>query len=189
MDVSQHVAKIYVAHTELAPADFVAIFHRWIQSARIEHALLIDVADYSHVHDGPGVLLVAEQGYWGMDRGERRLGMQYRQRHGQPATAASGAAAALCQALGACALLEEDMAGKIEFAVDEVLVGFDDRLRAPNDAATLAALQPDLMAVAARLFGGPEVTVSQAGSPGGCFRARLSGAASGSVNELLARLV
>ena len=36
----------------------IPVFHRWIQQKRGPH-MLIDVADYSHVPSGPGILLVA----------------------------------------------------------------------------------------------------------------------------------
>ena len=47
-----------VDSVELAPRDFIPIFHEWIKSRRLEDEVMIDVADYSHVPDGPGVILV-----------------------------------------------------------------------------------------------------------------------------------
>lgn len=40
---------------ELAP--FIELFHRFIQNGTLE-GLLLDVADYAHVPDGPGVMLI-----------------------------------------------------------------------------------------------------------------------------------
>ena len=39
------------------PREFVPVFHRWIQTQAVRDQLLIDVADYEHVPEGPGVLL------------------------------------------------------------------------------------------------------------------------------------
>ena len=50
----------------------IPIFHRVIQEQRLP-LLLIDVADYSHVPGGPGVLLVAHEGFYSMEQpGERQ---------------------------------------------------------------------------------------------------------------------
>ncbi len=38
--------------------DFIPLFHRWIQEQAIDGHLLIDVHDYSHIQQGPGILLV-----------------------------------------------------------------------------------------------------------------------------------
>ena len=48
-------------------ADFIPVFHRWIQGQVVEDHLLIDVHDYSHVQDGPGVLLVAHEGQFSLN--------------------------------------------------------------------------------------------------------------------------
>jgi len=56
---------------------FVPIFHSWIQKQAVEGHLLIDIHDYSHVHRGPGILLVAHEGNFSMDQAEGRLGLFY----------------------------------------------------------------------------------------------------------------
>ena len=42
--------------------DFIPIFHGWIQKQMLDGHLLIDIHDYSHIHHGPGILLVAHEG-------------------------------------------------------------------------------------------------------------------------------
>jgi hypothetical protein len=54
--------------------DLVPVFHGWIRDRRIPHELLIDVADYSHVHQGPGVILVGHRAMYGIDRTDGRPG-------------------------------------------------------------------------------------------------------------------
>ena len=53
--------------------EFIPIFHRWIQNKALSD-LLIDVADYSHVHAGPGILLIAHEGNYAVDETGNRRG-------------------------------------------------------------------------------------------------------------------
>ena len=48
--------------------EFVPVFHSWIQLKTVPDHMLIDVADYSHVKDGPGTLLVAHEANIYLDR-------------------------------------------------------------------------------------------------------------------------
>ena len=41
------------------------MFHRWIQTRAVD-GLLIDVADYTHLKDGPQVLLAGHEGNYSM---------------------------------------------------------------------------------------------------------------------------
>src|SRR4030095_5221476 len=60
--------KLFAADgSSVQPREFVPIFHRWIQTQAVANHLLIDVADYAHVPDGPGVLLVAHEGNFSLD--------------------------------------------------------------------------------------------------------------------------
>jgi hypothetical protein len=185
MHAARAMAKVFVAHSDIDSHDTIAIFHRWIQTQRLDDTLLIDVADYSHVHHGPGVLLVAHEAYWGMDASDGRLGMQYRRRLAAADAAEPALRAALHHALRACAHLEKDLAGKLTFDTRELLVGFDDRLRAPNSAASYQALESSLRSVADALRPGAEATVEHAGTPKGGFRARLRYADAAPLGELL----
>ena len=45
--------------------EFIPVFHDWIQNPSGE--LLIDVVDYRHVHDGPGVILIAHDAHYAID--------------------------------------------------------------------------------------------------------------------------
>ncbi len=181
----QPVAELCTASCELAPRECIAIFHRWIQSRRWPDVLLLDVADYSHVADGPVVLLVAHQGFLSLNRDYGRLGLLWRERRGEPRPAAEGLRAAVEMVLRAATELDRDAGGKIRFAPGELSVGFDDRLNAPNDAATFAALRPELDALGTALYGRADVT--QGGDPKSCFRASLRGSAA-SLADLAARV-
>jgi len=131
----------------------VPVFHRFIR----EHAfdeLMIDVADYKHVKQGPGVVLVGDANDYYLDEGEGRPGLLFsRKRHG--AGPEGRLREGFARALRACKLLEEapELGGKLSFATDEILVRIPDRLRAPNEDASFAALSQELSALLDKLYG------------------------------------
>ena len=54
----------------------VNIFHGWIQEQLCEE-LLLDVADYRHVHHGPGVVLIGHEADYAIDNTDGRWGIRY----------------------------------------------------------------------------------------------------------------
>ena len=54
------------------------MLHGWIRHD-VLGTLLVDVADYTHVHHGPGVILVAREELYSMDESDGRLGLLYEQ--------------------------------------------------------------------------------------------------------------
>ena len=57
--------------------DFIPVFHSWIQKKVISDHLLIDVADYSHIQDGPGMILIAHEGNFSLDQESLQPGIMY----------------------------------------------------------------------------------------------------------------
>ena len=57
--------------------DFIPMFHNWIQNKVVPNHLLIDVADYSHIPDGPGVMLIAHEGHFSLDQENHQPGIMY----------------------------------------------------------------------------------------------------------------
>jgi hypothetical protein len=64
--------------------DFIPVFHGWIQRQALPGHMLLDVHDYSHVHHGPGILLVTHEANISIDEAEGRRGLVYIRK--QPAT-------------------------------------------------------------------------------------------------------
>jgi len=122
--------KLFVSNPAAANIrEFIPVFHSWIQGQRIRDHLLIDVHDYSHVQNGPGILLVAHEGNFSMDQAEGRLGLVYYRK--QPV--ADGFTTVFATAQAAARLLEEEPTlHAIKFRTDEFLVFSNDRLLAPN---------------------------------------------------------
>src|SRR5947209_3852895 len=52
------------------------IFHGWIQN-QVFDELLLDVADYRHVPNGPGVVLIGHEADYSIDNTDGRLGVRY----------------------------------------------------------------------------------------------------------------
>ena len=64
--------------------DVIPVFHEWIQN-RVLDELLIDVVDYRHVHNGPGVMLIAHDAHYAIDVADGHMGLLYsRRRETQP---------------------------------------------------------------------------------------------------------
>src|SRR5881394_572829 len=118
--------KLFVERDTFAPSEFVPIFHRWIQTHALPEHLLIDVADYAHVHAGPGIVLVSAEAKVHMDRGENRLGLMYVRK--QPIAGATSFSeqlrGTLLQALKAAMTLEQDpeLRGRLTFRTNEIVL-------------------------------------------------------------------
>jgi len=172
MQAQQVSAKLYAAGAA-EPDAVVRMFHRWIQSDAIDE-LMIDVVDYSHVHRGPGVLLITHEGEYSFGDGDGRLGLGYTRKRDEPGPLADKLDAVLARLLEAAALLERDLDG-VTLRADELSVRVHNRLLAPNDADTLAAARPELEQVAARLYPDAAVRIEHLADPKQLFAVRLHG--------------
>ena len=182
--------KVYADPPEaVAPAAVIPVFHRWIRE-RAGSELLIDVADYTHLVDGPHVLLVAHEANYAIDGSGGRMGLSYTRKQsagGSLADRLGGAARAL---LAAGRRLEQDPEampdGRFAFRGDEIAVIANDRLLAPNAAQSAADLRAPVRAFGDRLFGGDFTLEPLAASDRIGFS--LKAAAPASLDTLLARL-
>ena len=81
MDLQKFGIKLYLAtNGTFDSKDFIPVFHNWIQDKVVSDHILIDVADYSHIPDGPGVMLIAHEGHFSLDQENRQPGMMYMRR-------------------------------------------------------------------------------------------------------------
>ena len=169
MDLQKLGIKFFMTNPNAVPVlDFIPVFQKWIQGQVIPNHMLIDIHNYSHIHNGPGILLVAHEGNFSIDMADARTGLLYyrKQPNGD----------AVKTALHACALLEKEPAfgGRIQFRKDEVEVVANDRLVAPNEDATLAELEPVLSAALKGALGAKNFRISRTSSdPKERFSARV----------------
>ena len=155
----QHVnIKFYLENPETVKlADFAAVFNTWIQKQRLEE-LLIDVADYLHVHNGPGIMLIGHEGDYSLDNRAGRLGILYNRKEQIEGTTEEKLTQAARAALTAAQNLEKE--NGLKFSGSEVQIVVNDRLLVPNTAESFAALQPEIRSFFGQLYGGAEYSLS-----------------------------
>jgi hypothetical protein len=164
MGIDRIQVKLFAREGSEAPTTaLVSALHGWIQRGALDE-ILIDVADYSHVHEGPGVLLVAHAANYQIEtRGG--LGLRYARKRDGRGELRQRVADALSRALEAAALLEQEPAlgGKLAFDETRLEVALCDRLAAPNDDATYASLAPEIAAGIEAALPGRVVTLARGG--------------------------
>lgn len=191
MDSHKLIVKFF-AQSPVSQAAFVPVFHSFIQTRAIPGHLLIDVADYQHVHHGPGILLAAHEANFYSDEGEGRLGLLYQRKQPLEGTARlrDRLARVFTAALATCVRLEDDpsLSGKLRFRTDEILLRVNDRLRAPNTPETFRAIEPELRHFFSALFPGDEIALKHRQSTLTVFEITVAVGSSTPVRALLERL-
>lgn len=166
MDLQKINVKFYVDEDsgEVSLTDFIPVFHSWIQ---ISDGDFVDVADYSHVAAGPGIVLVAHEANVSMDNNDNRLGLLYSRKQPLSGTNREKLRTAFHLALEVCRRIEEEpvLRGKLRFRAGEALFLINDRLLAPNTEETFQSVKPELEELARRLYGGAEFTLRHRSDP------------------------
>ena len=121
----------------------IPVFHGWIENQDAKDELLIDVADYSHVPAGPGVVLIGHEGNYSVDNTGNRLGVRYNRKAAVDGSNQDRLSQAAREALAACRRLEAEprLDGKFRFNGQDIEIFINDRLIAPNNAATREAIR------------------------------------------------
>jgi septum formation topological specificity factor MinE len=154
LDLNKVVVKFFAERPEAVTfEEFIPVFHRWIQKHAVE-GMLIDVADYGHLPQGPGVGLIAHEADYFIDTMEGPLGLLYNRKTAAEGRLSDRIAAAFKAALGACMKLETEpeFQGRLKFRAGEALVVANDRLNAPNTEEGFQALRSDLAAALSKVY-------------------------------------
>jgi hypothetical protein len=186
----QHVnVKIFTRQADIDLADAIAVFHRWIQDG-VREEMLVDVADYSHVVDGPGVLLIGHEANFSLDQEHGRLGLLYNRKSASDGNAQANLRQAFTAALSASKVLEdeEQFRGRLAFDAGDCEIILNDRLLAPNTAETWEALRPELERFFAAVYGAGAFQLERRGEPRERFRVGVKATAPVELAALLARL-
>jgi hypothetical protein len=183
----QHVnVKFYIENLETVNlADYAAIFNTWIQQQRLEE-LLIDVADYLHVHNGPGIMLIGHEADYSLDNRAGRLGLLYNRKEQIEGTTLEKFAQAVRSALIAAQILERESG--LKFNGSEVQIIINDRLLVPNKAEVFSTLEPDIKSFFNQLYQGAEYSLSQNTDPRERFTVNVKTEARFDVDTLLKNL-
>lgn len=147
--------------------EFIPVFHSWIQKKTIADHLLIDVADYSRVFHGPGVVLVAHEANYSMDQTDNRLGLLYQRKQPIGGSLEQRLQSLIRATLQACRHLEDDprFKGKLKFKENEFLLISNDRLLAPNTDESFETIGKALADVIPGLYGSAEYTLTRNSDP------------------------
>jgi hypothetical protein len=183
----QHInVKLLLAKPEEVDLEpLVRIFHGWIQD-QAWGELLLDVADYRHVHESPGVILIGYEGNYSLDNRDNRLGVRYNRK----APLEGGNQDRLRQAAGAallvCERLEADprLQGKLRFNGREIEISINDRGLAPNTPATREAVKLTLLPFLDELFAGSGYSLAFHEDPRSPLEARVEASRPFSAAEL-----
>jgi hypothetical protein len=183
----QHINfKLFIENPETVNlADYAAVFNSWIQNQALEE-LLIDVADYLHVHNGPGIMLIGHEADYSLDNRAGRLGLLYNRKAQLDETTQDKLAQAARAALTAAQILEEE--NGLQFNTSEVQIIINDRLLVPNMAETFATLESDFRSFFNKLYSDSDYTLVHQSDPRERFTINVKAASRFDVETLLRNL-
>lgn len=151
IDIHRIGAKLFAADPAAIRTEaLIGIFHRWIQARDLD-GVPIDVADYKHVPDGPGVMLISHEADRAVDFADGRPGVIYQRKRDLAGTLEERIALVLRQADATAERLEgEADAGDVRFDRDEIELRFHDRGLVANDDEGAALVRPAVEAALAQ---------------------------------------
>jgi hypothetical protein len=162
MDLQHLNVKMLVKEPQEAALDaLIPVFHSWIQG-QVFDELLLDVADYRHVHDGPGVILIGHEANYSVDKTDAKLGVRYNRKAALDGSNQDRLQQATRAAVTACRRLETEpgLEGKFRFNGREMEFFVNDRLLAPPSDSTRETLRPEFEKFFEKLFGGGEYSLA-----------------------------
>ncbi len=133
----------------------ISVFHRWIQESQdskksaVMDELIIDVANYSHVPQGPGIMLIGHDSFYSIEPGpENRMGLLYNRRTKLVETNQEKLVFAIKAVINVKNLLEKEelWESKLKFAMTEFKLELKDRHFTPNTKESFDSLRGDIEA-------------------------------------------
>jgi hypothetical protein len=188
MELQKLNVKFFVEQPNpIALTDFIEIFHSWIQAT---DGIYHDVADYSHMQAGPGIVLVANDANISIDESGNRRGLLFSQKAPLAGTNQEKLRTVLRSALENCRKLEAEPAlrGKLRFAANEAVISLNDRLLGDNSDETFDAVKGDIETVAQQLFGGATVSAERDDDARRQFNLHVKGSTAVDLAKALANL-
>lgn len=160
MEFQHFNVKFYLKNPEdLDPHLLNPVFQTWIRD-KVTPELLIDVADYLHVPEGPGMVLVGLECDFALDHTGGIWGLKYNRKDPQEGQDSDRLKHALKTTLEGCLRLEQEksLAKKLSFTTESFEIFVNDRAIAPNTPKTLEAFTPVLTKVLNQLTGQQDCT-------------------------------
>ena len=169
------------------PHDWFKVFATWIPDSP---EVFVDVADYSHVTDGPVIFLSGHNECYTFDKTTGRHGLLYERR--QPVETANPETlrASLKTTLAHAARIEGDATFKVKpkFLAGDVKFIVNNRAIAPNTDETFAAVKPELSALLDAVYGAGNYALEREQDKRQRFMVHVKAKAPVTVAEALAKL-
>ncbi len=170
--------------------ELLPVFHRLIQQNALAPELMIDVASYAHVHNGPGVLLICNTAHYAVDTRHGRPGILFAKKRVHGGGVEERLREAFRSVLGFADLLagEPELGGRYAIDTGAFELGIVDRLLAPNTAATDDAARPMISAFVEALYRTDDISIVQRIEPRTPFVLRVRVGSPPPTTHLLNRL-
>ncbi|MXX24149.1 MAG: hypothetical protein F4Z82_01705 [Caldilineaceae bacterium SB0668_bin_21] len=188
--------KFFFEELSIDVEDFIPVFHRWIRENVVPNELLLDVADYKHIVDGPAILLVGHEADYVVDLTDAKPGLMYVRKRDAGSDLSEALGTTLSQALNGVKLTESDveLKGKLKLRTDAATIVLLDRLNYANaangdgaDTAAAAALS-QISDNLAPIFGDDTTVTRVANDPREPLTFELSAPSAPDVDTLLSQL-
>lgn len=180
--------KIFLENpAEAEPEEWFKVFNEWIPDSP---EVFLDAADYSHVNDGPVIVLVGHFLNLSLDANFRRRGLLLDYKQPMEGSNADKLKATLVSLLRAAKRLEGE-AGfhhKPRFKASELMLIVNSRALAPNSPETLEAARPDLVKVLSAAYGDGGFSLEHNPDPRQRFQVTATSKTPFTLDELLSRL-
>lgn len=147
------------------PETFNPVFQTWIQQKLCDE-LLIDVADYLHVPEGPGMVLVGLEADYSMDHTDGIWGLRYNRKKPVDGDAKTQFVQALRAILQACERLSEakELNG-LTFDFSKIEIFLNDRGLSPNTQENTKSLEEQLQKSFSEMLGSLPKTYTPEADP------------------------
>jgi hypothetical protein len=163
LDIQRLGAKLFAENPQVVRAEtYIGMFHRWIQARDLD-GTPIDVADYKHVPDGPGIMLIAHDADRSIDFADGRPGAIYQRKRDLAGSLEERLVAVIRAADATADRIEADeSADGVRFGRDEIELRFHDRRLAPNSDEGLAAVADAVRSALAEVRPGRPAQIARA---------------------------
>ena len=182
--------KFYITDdSQVDPEEWNPVFQTWIQN-KVSEEVLIDVADYLHVPEGPGMVLVGLEADYALDQSDGRWGLKYNRKAPLDGSNQDRLLRAFKTTLEGCDRIEQNeiLKGKVKFRTDEFEIFFNDRGLVPNTPETLKASQPELESALEKLIPGKGFSLEPVTDPRERFGVTVKISQACSIQDLLKNL-
>ena len=167
--------------------DYIEIFHSWIQAT---DGIYHDVADYSHMEAGPGIVLVASDANISIDESDNRRGLLYSRKKALSGSNQERLRSVVRSCLEVFVKLESEpkLNGRFKSLGNEAEIAINDRLNWPSTDECFAELATEIQLLGKTLFSDAEITLEREADKRKKLTVRIKASRAFAVNELLRRL-